>query len=116
MKSEMTRHLASVSWPLRQPSWESVTVFSNISRALDSRSQPTTQPLMAMLSLFAATPSLAVAPTAAAPILRAATPVMQVVQGAGIDTGRMTGRAVPTQRYDYDDSILVQGGSLRTWS
>jgi len=60
-----------------------------------------------MLSLFAATPSL-----------RVPAPVMQVgAVGTPLDTGRYTGRSVPTRVGPMNDaSILVQGGSLRTWS
>ena len=70
-----------------------------------------------MLSLFAATPSLTLAPTAVAPNMRAPAPAMQLREQAPTETTYYQGRAVPTQRgLGKDDSILVQGGSLRTWS
>ena len=55
-------------------------------------------------------------------MLRTAAPAMQYgagiapTQGAPVDMSRMQGRAVPTVGPDVDSSILVQGGSLRTWS
>ena len=70
-----------------------------------------------MLSLFSATPTLVLAPNAAAPAMRMASPKMQMAQapGAAMDTSYMQGRAVPTGG-GIGDAILVQGGSLRTWS
>ena len=64
-----------------------------------------------MLSLFAATPTLTLAPNAAAAALRTAAPMMQIAppQGAGMATAGMQGRAVPTG-LGVDDAILVQGG------
>ena len=51
-----------------------------------------------MLSLFSATPTLVLAPNAAAPAMRMASPKMQMAQapGAAMDTSYMQGRAVPT--------------------
>jgi len=67
---------------------------------------------MAALSLLLATPALRMAP-----------PVMQLREqiapvGTPMDTGAMTGRSVPTRgpAVGADGNILVQGGSLRTWS
>ena len=63
-----------------------------------------------MLSLFAATPSLA---------LRMAPPVMQIGQPmagmAPVAGAEFDGRVVRTNQ-DVESAILVQGGSLRTWS
>merc|ERR1719253_2536369 len=59
---------------------------------------------------------------AASPALRMAPPVMQLreqVAPVGINSRGYNGNVVPTrgmQNYDYDNNILVQGGSLRTWS
>jgi len=59
-----------------------------------------------MLSLFSATPAL-----------RVSAPVMQMAPAVGEMTG-MRGRVAPTGGAGpmVDSSILVQGGSLRTWS
>jgi len=66
-----------------------------------------------MLSLFAANNALLVGPQAAVP-LRMAPPTMQLYSEQQ-RTG-FAGRVEPTSRYGVDDRILVQGGSLRTWS
>jgi len=65
--------------------------------------------------LFAAAPSLHLAPMGAAPAMRTVSPVMQQVagpMGAATSAG-FRGSVVPTAA---DSAILVQGGSLRTWS
>ena len=56
-----------------------------------------------------------VAPTSA--VSRSAVS-MQVGAMQGVGTANMAGGVVPTRgRYDgFDSAILVQGGSLRTWS
>merc|ERR1719409_207405 len=62
-----------------------------------------------MLSLILASPVA----------MRMAPPVMQLREApAPIGIGNTRGRVVPTGRYGSytDNSILVQGGSLRTWS
>jgi len=67
-----------------------------------------------MLSLLAASPALHLAP-AAAPFLRMAPPVMQLappVPGTSI-SGSVASARGPLSP---DATILVQGGSLRTWS
>merc|ERR1719408_1232082 len=65
-----------------------------------------------MLSLFASSPSLLV-PTST---LRSAAPKMQMgAVGVGTAT-EMQGKVVPTKGFGSDAQILVQGGSLRTWS
>merc|ERR1719285_1635381 len=65
-----------------------------------------------MLSLFASSPSLLVPTTA----LRNAAPVMQMgAVGVGTAT-EMQGKVVSTKGFGSDAQILVQGGSLRTWS
>ena len=75
-----------------------------------------------MLSLIASTQSFIASAAGKSPLMRTAAPVMQYgagiapVQGAPVDMSRMQGRAVPTAGLDVDSSILVQGGSLRTWS
>jgi hypothetical protein len=67
-----------------------------------------------MLSLFAASPALNIAPIAAAPTMRMAAPVMQVgTRSPAATTAGYSGAVVPTKA---DQAILVQGGSLRTWS
>merc|ERR1719453_62256 len=58
---------------------------------------------------------------ASALAMRMAPPVMQLREAnapAPIGIGNTRGRVVPTGRYGSytDSSILVQGGSLRTWS
>jgi len=69
-----------------------------------------------MLSLFAATPALQVGPMAGAASLRMAVPVMQVAP-MGVGVGTATGGVVPSRGMaSVDSTILVQGGSLRTWS
>jgi len=63
-----------------------------------------------MLSFFAASNALNLAPTRTAP------PVMQL-GAAAVGTAPYTGRVSPTGGpLATDASILVQGGSLRTWS
>jgi len=58
---------------------------------------------------------LTMAPNAAAGALRMAAPVMQMTQ---TPVGVAAGNVVPTRRrqQQVDSTILVQGGSLRTWS
>jgi len=70
-----------------------------------------------MLSLFSSSPSLLVAP-AVAPALRAAAPTMQLsAPPAGVAGTAYGGGVVPTKApFTADSEILVQGGSLRTWS
>lgn len=72
---------------------------------------------MHMMLLAAASPALLLNPGAVAPArsLRA-TPVMQDLSGSTTSvTQGMSGRVTPTKT-PSDTSILVQGGSLRTWS
>jgi hypothetical protein len=75
------------------------------------------KPSFADTMLYAAIPALQMAPMAAAPAVRMASPVMQMMQtGAPIaaaTTAGYSGNGVPTKA---DSAILVQGGSLRTWS
>ena len=68
-------------------------------------------------SLLAAPMALHLAPHAAAPALRMGAPVMQLAQ-APVPVGAASGNVVPTNkpRKMADSTILVQGGSLRTWS
>ena len=71
-----------------------------------------------MLGLFSASSAFHMMP-AVAPTMRTASPVMQQLAApmGGVDTGSMTGGVAPTRdRVATDSSILVQGGSLRTWS
>jgi hypothetical protein len=65
--------------------------------------------------MLSATPGLLLAPSAAAPAARMASPVMQMTQ---TPMGVGAGNVVPTRRRQQqaDSTILVQGGSLRTWS
>jgi hypothetical protein len=66
-----------------------------------------------MLSFLAAGPSYMLTPTAGAK--RTASPVMQMQAPVGVAaTETAQGRVVPTDV--ADTSVLVQGGSLRTWS
>ena len=72
-----------------------------------------------MLSLLIATPALLLSPLNAGPMTRAAAPVMQLQaqQGYMPAQGAYSGRVEPTGGLTMEDSsILVQGGSLRTWS
>jgi hypothetical protein len=66
-------------------------------------------------SLLSAPMGLTMAPNAAAGALRMAAPVMQMTQ---TPVGVAAGNVVPTRRRQQqtDSTILVQGGSLRTWS
>jgi hypothetical protein len=66
-------------------------------------------------SLLSAPMGLTMAPNAAAGALRMAAPVMQMTQ---TPVGVAAGNVVPTRRrqQQVDSTILVQGGSLRTWS
>eukprot|EP00962_Isochrysis_galbana_P037104 scaffold12925_cov131-Isochrysis_galbana.AAC.3 len=81
------------------------------------------------LSLLLASPALWLAP--AAPAVRLATPMMQLreqqqvvapVGSTQVQTPSFSGRVVPTKSSaakapaSTDSAILVQGGSLRTWS
>ena len=65
--------------------------------------------------MLSATPGLLLAPSAAAPAARMAAPVMQMTQTPNYVGA---GNVVPTRRRQQqaDSTILVQGGSLRTWS
>merc|ERR1719198_175521 len=65
--------------------------------------------------LFAASPALQMPLPATAPACRMASPVMQVApyQGVSPAAGRVVNTRGPPAT---DSSILVQGGSLRTWS
>jgi len=66
-----------------------------------------------MLCLLSASPALLLTPSAAQ---RMAQPVMQMTS-APVDTAAYAGRVEPTNGPSpEDDAILVQGGSLRTWS
>jgi len=71
------------------------------------------------LGLLSASPALLLGP-AATPSLRATPPVMQLreqVAPVGVGTAGLSGGVVPTRApVDLDTTILVQGGSLRTWS
>merc|ERR1719305_1553244 len=70
-----------------------------------------------MLSLYTACPALQLfAP--AVPSLRAVTPVMQMKQvNSPVDTTAYAGGVVPTHSpASTENTQLVQGGSLRTWS
>ena len=75
-----------------------------------------------MLSLLSATQSFLMTPKTGAPSTRTVAPVMQMgtgmapIAGAPVDMAGMQGRTVPTDGTGVDSSILVQGGSLRTWS
>ena len=66
-------------------------------------------------SLLSAPMGLTMAPNAAAGALRMAAPVMQMTQTPNYVGA---GNVVPTRRRQQqaDSTILVQGGSLRTWS
>jgi hypothetical protein len=68
-------------------------------------------------SLLAPSMALHLAPNAAAGALRMASPAMQMAQ-APVRVGAASGNVVPTNkpRKTADSTILVQGGSLRTWS
>ena len=72
-----------------------------------------------LVSMLAASPALHLAPQAAAPALRMASPKMQMAPAVGENAAAMgeyrAGGVVPT-RAGLDAPILVQGGSLRTWS
>lgn len=77
---------------------------------------------MMYLWLLAASPALLLTPNVA-PALRLATPMMQMGEPSA-DTAETTAPAAipfksgvaPTKPVENDNSILVQGGSLRTWS
>ena len=75
-----------------------------------------------MLSLLAATPSLHLAPLTSTALRQlSGSPLMQLrfedqVASPQLDAASMQGRAVPTSPPHVGDAILVQGGSLRTWS
>eukprot|EP00967_Tisochrysis_lutea_P015255 scaffold17179_cov28-Tisochrysis_lutea.AAC.1 len=77
---------------------------------------------MMYLTLLCASPALNL--MAAGTALRTAPPMMQMQQPAppigappGMDAPALRGRVVPTKAPGgVDDVILVQGGSLRTWS
>jgi len=71
-----------------------------------------------MLSLIAANSALLLTPQAAAPALRMASAKMQMQDSSiGVGTSNMAGIVEPTSvPADVAEPILVQGGSLRTWS
>ena len=76
-----------------------------------------------MLSLLASTQSFLGAPAAAERAMRvSSSPAMQLrerIASTGappVDMAAMQGRAVPTAGPSEEPTILVQGGSLRTWS
>ena len=70
------------------------------------------------MMLLAATPALRMAPLAGAPIMRAAPPAMQVAPVSDpVGAANYAGSVMPTRApADAENIILVQGGSLRTWS
>jgi hypothetical protein len=68
---------------------------------------------MMHLVLVGASPALQYAPVAAAAVPRLATPVMQMAHPMSVEVGGGTGRH---SDFDFDPSLMVQGGSLRTWS
>ena len=65
--------------------------------------------------LLSAAPGLMLSPNAASGALRMGAPAMQIASPAGIASANagMAGGVYPVQG---DSAILVQGGSLRTWS
>jgi len=65
--------------------------------------------------LLSAAPGLMLSPNAASGALRMGQPAMQIASPAGIASANagMAGGVMPVQG---DSAILVQGGSLRTWS
>ena len=69
-------------------------------------------------SLLSAPMGLTMAPNAAAGALRMASPAMSMSAMAPARVGAASGNVVPTNkpRKTADSTILVQGGSLRTWS
>ena len=74
-----------------------------------------------MLSFFASSPSFLVNAPAAAPSTAVRATAQMMNNGAiGVATpvqaGTFTGGVVPSKSVATDTSILVQGGSLRTWS
>jgi hypothetical protein len=71
-----------------------------------------------MLSLIAANSALLLTPQAASPALRMASAKMQMQDSSvGVGTSNMAGIVEPTGvPADVAEPILVQGGSLRTWS
>ena len=68
-----------------------------------------------MLCLLAASSSLLLSP---APVMRTAPAMMQLTSDPIAPVGAMSGGVVPTRKAPVaaDAAILVQGGSLRTWS
>jgi hypothetical protein len=70
-----------------------------------------------MLASLVATPAFHVAPAAAVPTMRTSAPVMQVMASPAAMT---RGGVAPTRKsmngQISDTAMLVQGGSLRTWS
>ena len=76
-----------------------------------------------MLSLLTSTHSFVASAAGSSSGLRIVAPVMQLGAGiapigerAAIDTSRMESRVPPRPMGGMQDPILVQGGSLRTWS
>ena len=76
-----------------------------------------------MLSLLTSTHSFVASAAGSSSGLRIVAPVMQLGAGiapigerAAIDTSRMEARVPPRPMGGMQDPILVQGGSLRTWS
>ena len=92
-------------------------------RLLPTRSPSDRNPDILMLSLLASTQSFVASRAGPSSALRMAAPAMQLAPGvapigerAPVDTSRMEGRAAPRPMGGMQDPILVQGGSLRTWS
>ena len=75
-----------------------------------------------MFSLLASTQSFLGAPAVARAMRVTSSPAMQLretIASTGappVDMEAMQGRAVPTAGPSEEPTILVQGGSLRTWS
>jgi len=67
-----------------------------------------------MMFMLSATPALHMAPPVGGQALRATAPTMQVATPVGAPT--YSGSVVPTGPVASENVILVQGGSLRTWS
>ena len=91
--------------------FDSPTVHSLSTKALSLT-------LARMLSLFAATPAFHLSAPAAVPALRTPAPAMQLAGPmagpAPVASTRVGAR--PPAPVEADNTVLVQGGSLRTWS
>ena len=66
--------------------------------------------------LLAATPALQMAPLLAVPAMRLVSPVMQTIASASQGTADAGSQAPPASTLPAEPAVLVQGGSLRTWS